>query len=181
MPEDVSPQPVDDFKDLTFKQRRFIDEYLVTGNKYKSALKAGYSPRSLDNIAYKEFEKPRVQAYYKYKMAEIAARSEGNITKLLNRLEEIAGIDMKEYLDEDGKLRKLDDKVNGRMIQSIRHTKSGVDVTLCSREKALELLMRYYGMLNDKLELSGAKDASLNITFEGVLPGDPRIENTGKS
>lgn len=180
MPEDVSPQ-LDDFTDVTLKQRKFIDEYLVTGNKYQSALKAGYSPRSLYTLAYKEFGNVRVQAYYKHRMAEISARSENNISKLLNRLEEIAFDDVTNYVDKDGNVKGFDKLAHGRNVHSIRHTKTGVDITLCSREKALELLCKYHGMLTDKLELSGVKDAALNITFEGVLPGDPRIENTGKS
>lgn len=38
-------------KKLTQKQRKFIDEYLVSGNATQSALKAGYSKRTAYRLA----------------------------------------------------------------------------------------------------------------------------------
>ena len=40
-------------------------------------------------------------------------------------------------------------------LAGIKHGKYGIEVTMCSKEKALELLGRHLGMFKDKVELSG--------------------------
>ena len=39
-----------DMRDLTDKQERFVDEYLVDLNATQAAIRAGYSPHSADKI-----------------------------------------------------------------------------------------------------------------------------------
>lgn len=49
------------------------------------------------------------------------------------------------------------------------------------RLKAFELLGRYMGAYSDKIEVTDNSPKVLNVTFEGVLPGDERIKDTGES
>lgn len=41
---------------LTIKQKRFADEYIISGNAYQAALKAGYSENYAKNASYKMVE-----------------------------------------------------------------------------------------------------------------------------
>lgn len=160
----------DDFSDLTMKERKLVDEFIILGNKEKAAINAGYSKRSAYSIAYTYMKKERVQAYYKYRLAKIREKSEENVSKLLKQLHDIAESDIRDYLDGDGKLKNLK-KVDGRLVSGIRHTRHGIDITLASKEKAIELLGRYYSMWNDKLDVTsqGGPVGEVNITFQEVV------------
>jgi len=48
---------------LTFRQRRFCDEYLKTGNATKSAVKAGYKESSARAVGSQNLRKPAVKKY----------------------------------------------------------------------------------------------------------------------
>jgi len=48
---------------LTFKQQRFVNEYLINGNATQSAIKAGYSKKSAEIQGFENLRKPKI-AYY---------------------------------------------------------------------------------------------------------------------
>lgn len=53
---------------------------------------------------------------------------------------------------------ELTEKLNDTQksaLAGIKHGKYGIEVALCNKEKALELLGRHLGMFKDKVELSG--------------------------
>ena len=58
---------------LTQKQKRFVDEYLVSGNATQSALKAGYSKKAAKQIGTENLAKPSIRAYIEERSAEIAS------------------------------------------------------------------------------------------------------------
>ena len=47
---------------LTLKQKKFADEYIISGNATQSAIKAGYSKKTAGVIAVENLEKPNIQA-----------------------------------------------------------------------------------------------------------------------
>lgn len=53
------------------RQRRFADEYIISGNVYQSAIKAGYSEKYAKSDAHKIRENPSVRLYIAERMAEI--------------------------------------------------------------------------------------------------------------
>lgn len=63
------------------RQRRFADEYIISGNVYQSALKAGYSENYAKTNAHKVLENDSVKSYIdeqlkKLKKTKIAAADE---------------------------------------------------------------------------------------------------------
>lgn len=58
---------------LTQKQKRFVDEYLVSGNATQAALKAGYSKKAAKQIGTENLSKPSIKAYVDERSAEIAS------------------------------------------------------------------------------------------------------------
>jgi len=167
--KDQIKQDPDDFSDLSVRQRKLVDEYLILNNKERAAINAGYPAKSAYARGYAEFRNIRVLAYYKYRIAQIQEKSEQNVNKILRQLHDIAECDMRDYIDGDGQLKDLSN-VDGRLIQSIRPTRYGVGLTLASKEKALELLGRYYSMWDDKLDITtkGEQVNTVNITFQEV-------------
>ena len=68
---------------LNLKQQAFADEYIITGNAYQSALKAGYKENYAKNAQEKLVEKGgKVSEYIKNKLKEIlvtrTARTRGH-------------------------------------------------------------------------------------------------------
>lgn len=85
---------------------------------------------------------------------------------------------IRKAIDDQIKLivEKSQDKV-AYVLNSLMEVSRIVDQEkLQHKVKSLELLGKYMSMWSDKVEISGDKDAPLNIVFEGVLPGDERIE-----
>lgn len=50
-------------KKLTEKQRRFADEYIITGTAYSAAIKAGYSEKYAKTDSHKLLENTRIKNY----------------------------------------------------------------------------------------------------------------------
>lgn len=53
---------------LTEKQKRFADEYIITGNARKSAIKAGYSEKTASETGYENLKKPHILKYIEKKL-----------------------------------------------------------------------------------------------------------------
>lgn len=53
------------------RQRRFADEYIISGNVYQSAIKAGYSEKYAKTDAHKIRENPSVKSYITERLAEL--------------------------------------------------------------------------------------------------------------
>lgn len=165
----------DDFSDLSAKQKALVDNYIICRNITQAAKDAGYSPKTAYQIGSNELKKVRVQKYYQKRIAEITAKNDEKVAFVLQRLQEIASADMKNFVQTDGSLKKLDDKVNGRLIQSVKQTMHGTQITLSSSEKALELMGRYLGMWSDKLDVTtnGNDIQGITINYEEVSKIEP--------
>jgi len=62
--------------DLTIKQDRIVDEYLIDLNTTQAAICAGHSPGSADKIGSQLLRRTRVQRAVQAKNMKLSARSE---------------------------------------------------------------------------------------------------------
>mgnify|MGYP002712675463 CR=1 FL=1 len=138
-------------KELTPKQRRFVDEYLMDLNATQAAIRAGYSeatahvqgPRLLDNVAVREFLSASGQ-----KRSE---RTQIDAAWMLKRLAEEAEADVADLYDEDGKLKPVKDwpkiwrqgLVAGLKTQVSEDGVAIIDVKLSDRIRRLELIGKH--------------------------------------
>ena len=60
---------------LTLKQQRFADEYIISGNAYEAAVKAGYSPNYAKSSSSKLIEKVGISSYIDERLAELSEKS----------------------------------------------------------------------------------------------------------
>ena len=134
---------------LTAKQRRFVDEYLVDLNGTKSAIRAGYSERNADKIAFQLLGKTRVAEAIAAAQAERSARVSVSADYVVNNLVEIVERCMQRapVLTMKGE-QVVDD--DGRNVW--RFDAKGAN-------KSLELLGKHLGMFTDKIEA----DVSANV------------------
>ena len=75
---------------LTAKQRLFADEYIKSGNATQSAMKAGYSPKTVRSIGQENLTKPDIKAYIDTKMAEIESHKIADAKEAMQSITAIA-------------------------------------------------------------------------------------------
>lgn len=139
-----------DMDNLTPKQRRFCDEYLIDLNATQAAIRAGYSEKTARAIGAENLTKPDVRAYIDERMA---AKEEQLIA------------------EQDEVLRYLTAVMRG---QSKSHVLArgewGVEKVIekkpdeKERLKAAELLGKRYGIYTDRIESD--IDMTLDITVD---------------
>lgn len=71
---------------LTAKQRRFIEEYVKTGNATQAALTAGYSPRSACRTGSENLQKPYIKAAIEAHYQKLEDESIATATEVLQYL-----------------------------------------------------------------------------------------------
>jgi phage terminase small subunit len=140
-------------KNLTNKQRQFINEYFVCGmNASEAARRSGYShpnvqgSRLLANVSVS---------------AEINARLEHakmSADEVLARLTDFARADFSDFLDiQRGyttlDLSKAQDAGKLHLIKKYKVTKTGTEIELHDPVRALELLGKHHRLLTDKVEV----------------------------
>lgn len=127
---------------LTLKQKRFADEYIITGNATESAVKAGYSKKYANTNASKLLQNTTIKRYIDERL------------KILDS-EKIA--DQKEVLQYLSAVMRGEHKEKtlisiGEFGQEI----VDIDVGAKDRIKAAELLGKRYKLFTDKVEVDAS-------------------------
>ena len=161
----------DKFSDVTPKQKKLVDEFLILNNGTRAAINAGYAVRSASATASKELAKPKVRAYLNYRKEILANKHNVLVDRLIAQWEEIAFADIRDFVDKNGNVKQFSSKFKGRAVQSIRHTRHGIDITLQSQEKARESLGRVLGIFKDNLDVTSKGEVlnqQIQVTYEEV-------------
>lgn len=100
--------------ELSEKQIRFVQEYLVDSNGTKAAIRAGYSPKAANQQASRLLTKANIQALLKEKTQAIAEKTETEAEWVRRRLKEEAD-DVGPFATHAGRIRALElvGKING--------------------------------------------------------------------
>lgn len=150
---------------LTPKQEMFIQEYLIDLNATQAAIRAGYSPRSANEIATENMAKPSIRARIDEALAQRSRRLGINQDRIINELAKIAFINPADVINFNNATVKEDaEKDNTAAILSVRVKTSTTDtgtstereVRINDKVKALELLGKHLGMFTEKIEHSGS-------------------------
>jgi phage terminase small subunit len=78
-----------DFSELTDKQRRFCEEYIVDWNASRSALAAGYSEKTAYQIGHENLKKVEIQAYIEHIQKDLKKQAGMSVLSNLKKVEEI--------------------------------------------------------------------------------------------
>lgn len=93
--------------ELTAKQARFCEEYLIDLNATQAAIRAGYSPDTARSIASEMLTKPDIQARVSEMQAERSRNTRIDAQWLLDRLAIEATADVRDLYDEFGAVRPI--------------------------------------------------------------------------
>ena len=129
---------------LTLKQKRFADEYIISGNIYQSAIKAGYSENYAKNINKKMVENGgKISDYIQEKLKEIDNEKIAKQEEVLQYLTSV--------LRGESKSTIVVVEGCGDGVSEARKVEKAPDEK--ERLKAAELLGKRYGLFTEKLEI----------------------------
>lgn len=181
---------------LTPKERRFAEALAVDpeANQTAAARKAGYSAKQADRHGSLVAGRGRVKTYLSALLAEAHAEAQEqasgsvmSVRELWERLSLIARADMADYVEtaegepgEDGK-RKSDFFLlrlkapfasrKGAAVAALKYNSDGLpEIKLRDSQQALNTLARMYGLMRDKLEVSGEDGGP--VVIREVIGGD---------
>ena len=132
---------------LTLKQRKFCDEYIISGNTEQAAIKAGYSKAYARGNAHKLVANVSMKSYIAERMAELDS-------KKIAKQEEVLA-----YLTSIMRGEQQEKTLVGEGMGEQRI--ADIDVSAKDRIKAAELIGKRYAMWTDKQEVTG----DIAITF----------------
>ena len=150
---------------LTPKQQRFVEEYLIDLNATQAAIRAGYSEKTAKSIGQENLTKPDIQKAIEEAQNKRQEQTQIDAAYVLRRLVEIDQMDVLDIMDDDGNVKPLRDwpKIWRQYISNIE-TISMDDgegwlkkIKWPDKVKNLELLGRHVsvGAFKDKVEHSG--------------------------
>lgn len=158
-----------DVAELTEKQRRFVEEYLVDLNATQAAIRAGYSEDSAKEIGYENLTKPHIAEAVQTGRLRQRERSEATADRVIAELARIAFADAREVAmwGPDGvtllQSADLDDDT-AACIRRVSETRHGVRCELHDKTRALELLGRHFGQFVDRINFQDREPLpSLNV------------------
>lgn len=156
-------------KVLSEKQAAFVQEYLIDLNATQAAIRAGFSEKSAARYAVELLNKTHVAEAIRLAMQERNQRVEISQDRILEELACIAFGDLRDIVtwSESGVKLKSSAELTPEQAAAIAEvaetvTKEGGSKRIKRHDKvkALELLMRHKGMLNDKLNINGELNVS---------------------
>lgn len=171
-------------KELTDKESRFVQEYLVDLNATQAAIRAGYSEHSAKEIGYENLTKPHVSEQIHALQQERAERTKVTADRVIRELARIAFSDLKQVAswDEEGSLTlkpsdELDESDTASISEIQSHKSKIKDVETTNvrikrhdKTKALEMLGRHLGLFNnDKSGAPTEVSQTLEVSEEMLL------------
>lgn len=128
-------------RELTAKQARFVDEYLIDLNATQAAIRSGYSAKTANEQGARLLAKVSVQASLSEKIKEREKRTEITQDYVLQTIVET--------VERCKQAEPVMIRVDGELIESGEYKFDATNVL-----KGAELLSRHLGMFNDKLALT---------------------------
>lgn len=139
---------------LTEKQKRFADEYIISGNATQAAIKAGYSPKYANTNASKLLQNTTLKNYIDERLEELKSERTADAQEVLEYLTSVMrGNETEEVLIGVGE----------GMQSTIQKEVGAKD-----RLKAAELLGKRFALFTDKTEMT----VSEIPTFVDDIDGD---------
>ena len=178
--------------ELTARQQRFCDEYLIDLNATQAAIRAGYSEKTAYSAGQRMLKNVEVQKYIEERKADRVERTEITQDMVLRELAIIAFSNAADYasiiekdamvevngatvplVDGDGnpiKYRTVEPVLTSELTDNqkkalavIKKGRDGFEVKPYDKVKALELLGKHLGMWTDKVEMDADMDMNINI------------------
>ena len=139
---------------LTLKQKRFADEYIISGNATEAAIVAGYSKKYTNTNAFKLLQNTAIKKYIDERLEAINSAKIADQTEVLQYLTSVMrGMTQSAVVVIEG---EGDGFSSARLMDKTPDEKEKL--------KAAELLGKRYGAFTDKVEVGA--DLELNVKVD---------------
>lgn len=187
-----------DGSNLTPKQRRFADEYLIDLNGTAAYKRAGYKAKN-DNVAAVEASKllsnPKIAQFVQKAMDERSKEVKIDSSRVLAEIGKLAFADIRKVFDEQGRLRPIHElpdeiaasvssievvtsRIPGGEPADVEHT---AKIKFWDKRGSLELLGRHLKMFTDKTEVTGKDGGPQEHKVDATLsPDEAYLKMIGK-
>ena len=142
---------------MTLKQRKFCDEFLISGNATQAAKKAGYEPKYASMQGSQCLKKENVRTYIDLKLQALESKK---IAKEKEVLEYLTSV-MRDESDSDEMV--IEGKGEGKSEARTMRIKPPEK----DRIKAAELLGKRYGLWTEKIDAKLDTDINITIDYTG--------------
>lgn len=161
-------------KQLTAKQKRFCEEYLIDLNATQASIRSGYSKDSAKEIGYENLTKPHIQRYVQELKVQRSEKVEVTANEVLRRLRDFAYGDITKTMTLDiNEFEDLPDEVRLCINKFKTFTRSydvgeetiketTVEVWFIDKLKAFEMINKHIGFY----EADNKQKPSIQINFE---------------
>lgn len=140
---------------VTPKQQRFVEEYLVDLNASEAAKRAGYKEKTARHQGSRLLTKANIQRLIQVKQAERSQATGVTANRVVEELRRVALSDVRKLFDEQGNLKAMDalDEETAAAIAAVDIVTASHDdapimvkkVKLWDKGAALDKLMRHLG------------------------------------
>ena len=141
---------------LTIKQKKFADEYIISGNATEAAIKAGYSERYAGQNADKLLKNTNVRAYIDERMQKLEDKAIAKQDEILRYLTSV--------MRGESKSAVVVVEGSGEGCSDARVVYKPPDEK--ERTKAAELLGKRHSLWTEKIDIEGG----LTINFVEDVP-----------
>lgn len=151
-------------KPLNPQHQVFVSEYLKDRIGGKAAIRAGYSAKTADQIAYQLLQNPSVRAAVDQGLERLLTDNGLTAARTMKEMARLAYFDPAKLFDRTGKLLPIDqmDEDTRAAIVSIevegtRTSKTGetARIRLADKAAALRMAAQHHGLLKERVELTG--------------------------
>ena len=160
---------------LTPKQQRFVEEYLIDLNATQAAIRSGYSEKTARDIGCENLAKPNIAKAIEEAQNKRQEQTKIDAAYVLKRLVEIDQMDVLDIMDDQMKIRPVNEwpKVWRQYVVNLENLELS-DGEGCFKKikwpdkvKNLELLGKHVsvGAFKDKIEHSGPNGGAINVTI----------------
>lgn len=167
---------------LTPKQQRFVEEYLIDLNATQAAIRAGYSEKTAKSVGHENLTKPDIAKAIQEAQNKRTEQTQIDSAYVLRRLVEIDQMDVLDIMDDQMKILPLRDwpKIWRQYISNIENLEltdaDGVfkKIKWPDKVKNLELLGKHVSVcaFKDKIEHSGDPNNPINMSLKVVFEDD---------
>lgn len=92
---------------LTDKQERFVEEYLIDLNATQAAIRAGYSENTAYSIGHENLSKPEIQEAIQKRLERLSQKTEITAERVLREYAKLAFLDIRKAFDDKGNLKDI--------------------------------------------------------------------------
>ena len=167
---------------LTPKQQRFVEEYLIDLNATQAAIRAGYSEKTAKEIGSENLTKPNIAKAIEEAQNKRQEQTQIDAAYVLKRLVEIDQMDVLDIMDDQMKIRPVNEwpKVWRQYVVNLENLELS-DGEGCFKKikwpdkvKNLELLGKHVsvGAFKDKIEHTGANGGPIDLSLKVVFEND---------